>query len=70
MVTAGLLSSNRITKNKLADVKIVFYGAGEASIGVAELCMQQMREEGLSEEEVTTLSTISNLHSRPWRGSL
>ncbi|KHJ80644.1 malic enzyme, NAD binding domain protein [Oesophagostomum dentatum] len=47
---AGLMASTRITKKKFSEQKIVFFGAGSAGIGIAEMCVLQMMEEGISEE--------------------
>ncbi|EGT48434.1 CBN-MEN-1 protein [Caenorhabditis brenneri] len=51
VVVAGLLASTRVTKKKLSQEKIVFLGAGGAATGVAEMCVRQMMDEGLTEEE-------------------
>ncbi|VDO42347.1 unnamed protein product [Haemonchus placei] len=51
VVVAGLLATSRIDKLKLSQKKIVFLGAGAAGLGIAELCVDQMKDEGLSEQE-------------------
>ncbi|GJQ86254.1 Men [Trypoxylus dichotomus] len=49
---AGVLTATRkVTKQKLSDVNIVFQGAGEASLGIANLCLLAMQQEGASVEE-------------------
>jgi malate dehydrogenase (oxaloacetate-decarboxylating)(NADP+) len=48
---AGLLGALRITKQKISDQRIVFLGAGEAGIGIAEAIMTALTEEGLSDKE-------------------
>ncbi|CAF1003127.1 unnamed protein product [Adineta ricciae] len=51
VAVAGILSSTRITGAKLADSRFVFYGAGEASIGISDLLVVAMEREGLSAEQ-------------------
>ncbi|KAL6735169.1 hypothetical protein Aduo_005635 [Ancylostoma duodenale] len=51
VVVAGLLTTMRVTKKKLCEQRILFFGAGGANTGVAEMCIRQMVEEGMSEAE-------------------
>lgn len=51
VAVAGIFSSLKIKKEKLKDQKFLFLGAGEAGIGIGELLVSAMKEEGLSEEE-------------------
>lgn len=51
-VTLGtILAACRTTERKLSDMKVVFVGAGSAGCGIAEMLIQQMVHEGLSDEQ-------------------
>ncbi|XP_071589355.1 NADP-dependent malic enzyme, mitochondrial isoform X2 [Heliangelus exortis] len=51
VAVAGIFAALRITKNKLADHKFVFQGAGEAGMGIAHLILMAMEKEGISRED-------------------
>ncbi|MFO0738688.1 MAG: NAD-dependent malic enzyme [Labilithrix sp.] len=49
VAVAGILAALRITKEKMADQRIVFVGAGAACTGIARLCAIAMRADGADE---------------------
>ena len=51
VAVAGIIAAMRITGGALAEQKILFLGAGEAGIGIADVFVAALREEGLSTED-------------------
>lgn len=51
VAVAGIIASMRITESRLSDHKFLFQGAGEASIGIADLLVMAMMEEGTRKED-------------------
>jgi malate dehydrogenase (oxaloacetate-decarboxylating)(NADP+) len=52
---AGLCSALRITGGTLRDQRILFFGAGEAGIGVGDLVVAALMDEGIRESEARAL---------------
>lgn len=49
---SGLLTASKLVNKRLSDCSFLFYGAGEANLGTAQLLIMAMRdEEGMSERD-------------------
>jgi malate dehydrogenase (oxaloacetate-decarboxylating)(NADP+) len=57
VAVAGLFGANRILNKQLRDHTYLFFGAGSAAVGIADLACQQMVREGLSDTDA---------HARCW----
>jgi malate dehydrogenase (oxaloacetate-decarboxylating)(NADP+) len=51
VAVAGIIASMRITGGALKDQKLLFLGAGEAGIGIADVFVAALKKEGMSEDE-------------------
>lgn len=51
VVVGTLLSAVKVTGNKIADQRIIVFGAGSAGCGISEQIMRVMMHEGLTENE-------------------
>jgi len=47
---SGLCTASRLTGVKLKDMRILFYGAGEAGIGIGDLIVEALKVEGVPED--------------------
>ena len=60
VAVAGLFGANRILGKRLRDHTYLFFGAGSAAVGIADLVCQQMAREGLSEAEAHARCRLVN----------
>jgi malate dehydrogenase (oxaloacetate-decarboxylating)(NADP+) len=51
ITVSGLINALKIKKERFSDQKILFLGAGSAGIGIANLIVSVMMQEGLSQQE-------------------
>jgi malate dehydrogenase (oxaloacetate-decarboxylating)(NADP+) len=51
VAVAGLIAALRITGGKLEDQKVLFLGAGEAGIGIADVLVAALVEKGVAQDE-------------------
>lgn len=50
VAVGGLYASTRVTGKTFMDHKIMFVGAGEAAIGIADLCCKAMEADGIPQD--------------------
>ncbi len=55
VVLAAILGALNISKEKLIDQKILIYGAGTAGMGIANIILDEMKQQGLSEKDAKNL---------------
>ena len=51
VIVAGLVNAMRITNQNLKDQRVLFFGAGSAGIGIADMIVSTMKLQGVSEEQ-------------------
>ncbi|XP_062540169.1 NADP-dependent malic enzyme-like [Armigeres subalbatus] len=51
IVVAGLIASQKIVEKTMSEHTFLFFGAGEAAIGIANLLVRAMESEGMSTEQ-------------------
>ncbi|MDH3467600.1 MAG: NAD-dependent malic enzyme [Gammaproteobacteria bacterium] len=62
VVVAGLFAAPLITGGSLVDQTFLFLGAGEAGIGIGDMIVGAMRDEGLSEDEARSRCWFVDSH--------
>ncbi|KRX91349.1 NADP-dependent malic enzyme, partial [Trichinella pseudospiralis] len=62
VIVAGLLVGAKITNKPLKDQRFLFFGAGEAAIGIARLLCMALQKEGLNFEEARKRIWMININ--------
>jgi malate dehydrogenase (oxaloacetate-decarboxylating)(NADP+) len=62
MALAGILGALRVTGKKLQEQRILFLGAGSAAIGVADLLVSAMAEEGLTPDQARSRISLFDIN--------
>lgn len=64
VAVGGLYASTRVTGKTFLDHTILFVGAGEAAIGIADLCCKAMEADGISQQVKIDNSTGFSCYDR------
>lgn len=62
ITVSGLMNGLKIKKEKFSDQRILFLGAGSAGIGIANLIVSVMVQEGLGEKEAQKRIALFDVH--------
>ena len=68
VVLAGILSALRVTGGKLTDQKVLFFGAGQAATGIADLVVSAVQAQGASEAEARLRTWFFDLNGLVVKG--
>jgi malate dehydrogenase (oxaloacetate-decarboxylating)(NADP+) len=62
VVLAGLITALQIIESKLTDQRFLFLGAGSAGIGIANLIVSAMEQQGLSKDDATARISLFDIN--------
>lgn len=62
VVLTGIFNALRVTKGQLRDQRILFFGAGSAGIGIANMLVSAMQLEGLTEAQARARIALFDIH--------
>ena len=62
VTVAGLYNAMKISKGELRDQRVLFFGAGSAGIGIANMIVSAMKLEGLSDKEAQAQISLFDIN--------